>query len=106
MLKTSLVEYFDLDFCQNIIRSGSELKMLHVISQKGLLARQSAHGVYQYHSLFRDFLQQKAEEELSDKQELYQAFIQYYLKKIIMNGHYIFAASVRIGKEHRISFPR
>lgn len=81
MLKTSLVEYFDLDFCQNIIRSGSELKMLHVISQKGLLARQSAHGVYQYHSLFRDFLQQKAEEELSDKQELYQAFIQYYLKK-------------------------
>lgn len=81
MLKTSLVEYFDLDFCQNIIQSGSESKLLQDISQKGLLAKQSDHGVYQYHSLFRAFLQQKAEAELPDKRKLYQSFALYYLRK-------------------------
>ena len=70
-MKASLVENFDISYCREIIGIDKSKQWYGSLARRGLFLTQIGETTYRFHSLFRNFLQQKAEELLPDLEELY-----------------------------------
>lgn len=66
VMLASLVEDFDIDYCQKIAGVDNPLQWIETIRKNGLFISKIGSKGYQFHSLFRSFLREEAEKHLVD----------------------------------------
>ena len=80
-MQASLVENFDLSFCQEICGVEKPQQWLAAMAKRGLFLSKIGKDTYRFHSLFRSFLQQQAEELLPNLTDLYGEIGLFYERK-------------------------
>ena len=81
LMLTSLVDTFDLAYCQEIVGRDNITELLQQIIRDGLFISRIGKNVYRYHSLFREFLRQQAENYLAGDLSLYKKIGMYYWQR-------------------------
>ncbi|MDF1618292.1 AAA family ATPase [Petrocella sp. FN5] len=74
---TCLLEILDVEACNYIINRTDAYDTLMKMSRKGLFISKIHSGVFKYHDLFRDYLQEK----VSNKKEVYEKISAYYIHR-------------------------
>ena len=75
LLSTCLLEILDVEACNYITNRTNAYETLKMMSRKGLFISKIHSGVFKYHDLFRDYLQEK----VSNKKEVYEKISGYYI---------------------------
>lgn len=78
LMKTSLVESFDLAYCKNIVDLDNLAKWLNIVIKKGLFISRIGEYTYRYNSLFKEFLRREAEISLPGLEKLYVKIGRFY----------------------------
>jgi ATP/maltotriose-dependent transcriptional regulator MalT/DNA-binding SARP family transcriptional activator len=84
LMLTSLVENFDLAYCQAIVENGNSLNsavLLNEVIKTGLFISRIGGKVYRYHSLFKELLRREARTYFTDIKNIYQKIGSFYGKQ-------------------------
>lgn len=78
LMETSLVPYFDLTYCREVLGNNQAEYYIDICMKKGLFIFTAGEGIYRYHSLFQKFLQQYANKKIPEIKKLYEVIGRFY----------------------------